>query len=109
MANVTTSKTLTGCPSQIDIGGGHRSHIMIGLARNHDVAERAIKSGVTKNGDMMVVNGAHDRRRRGRFRLMKSGKRGSQIDKEHSKDKGLLYDSEGELSTNQKEGITNES
>jgi hypothetical protein len=59
VTGTATSETLAGSPSQVNIGRGHRGHIMIGLTRDHDVEERAEKGGVTKNRDVMMMTRAH--------------------------------------------------
>jgi hypothetical protein len=61
VTETATGKTFAGSPGQVDIGGGHRSHIMISLARDHDIEERAEEGGVTKDRDMMMMKRAHFR------------------------------------------------
>jgi hypothetical protein len=59
VTGTATSKTLVSSPSQVDIGRGHRGHIMIGLTRDHDVEERAEEGRVTKDRDVMMMTRAH--------------------------------------------------
>jgi hypothetical protein len=61
VTGTATSETLAGSPSQVDIGRGHRGHIMIGLARDHNIEERTEEGGVTKDRDVMMVTRAHFR------------------------------------------------